>query len=69
MKRLLPLLAWAFVLIVAASALAQTGDGYVGIYRDSLATQACVSVSPVHGRDSLRDRKNLWRVGEWHHGR
>lgn len=46
MKRLLFLLAWAFVPILAANAPAQTNDGYVGIYGDSLGTQACASVPP-----------------------
>jgi hypothetical protein len=46
MEKLLPLLCWAFVPIVAASALAQTGDGYVSIYGDSLGKVACTSVPP-----------------------
>jgi Subtilase family/FlgD Ig-like domain len=44
MKNLSPLLCLAFGAFSAASALAQTGDGYVGIYSDSLGTQACASV-------------------------
>jgi subtilisin family serine protease len=31
---------------LAASALAQTNNGYVGIYRDALGTQACATVPP-----------------------
>jgi hypothetical protein len=49
MKRLLLHIAWASLPMIASSALAQTGDGYVGIYRDSLGTQACASVPPYTG--------------------
>ena len=49
MKCLPPLLLLAIVPAIAASALAQTGDGYVGIYRDSLGSMACASVPPYTG--------------------
>jgi subtilisin family serine protease len=49
MKKLLPHLCWALAPFVAAGALAQTGDGYVGIYQDSLGTQACASVPSMTG--------------------
>ena len=37
---------WALVIIFASSSLAQTGDGYIGIYSDALGTIPCVSVPP-----------------------
>ncbi len=39
----------ALVPILVSHSLAQTGDGYVGIYSDSTGTTPCVSVPPVTG--------------------
>jgi hypothetical protein len=36
-------------LVLAPAALAQTNNGYVGIYVDSLGTTPCTSVPPMTG--------------------
>jgi hypothetical protein len=37
------------LLCVSSPLLGQTGDGYIGIYRDSLGTEACASVPQYTG--------------------
>jgi len=46
MKRLLALITWALVPILVSETLAQTGDGYVGIYTDAAGTTPCTTVPP-----------------------
>src|SRR5262245_24546564 len=49
MKRRLALLAWAIVPILASESLAQTNDGYIGIYADAAGTLPCTTVPPLSG--------------------
>jgi subtilisin family serine protease len=49
MKRLLVVIAWALVPILVSSSLAQTGDGYVGIYADAAGTVPCTNIPNYTG--------------------
>ena len=42
-------LCWALLAVFASSSVAQTDDGYIGIYNDSLGTVPCASVPPMTG--------------------
>jgi len=44
MKRMLALLAWVLVSVLASESLAQTGDGYIGVFSDPSGTEPCVTI-------------------------